>query len=264
MGELTAIIDLAGAGGLQWTLWVGLALLSSTAGFIKGITGFGYPMIMFSGLSLFFEPATAVACLTFPLLVVNIIQALQFGIRASIHEFRSSALLTIALCISIFLTAPLIHLLQPAQIFAIIGPTITFVAGLQVAGWKFRLAPSLHRFGAAVAGIGSGICGGFAGVWAPLVVIYLLALNIEKNRQILIQGVVYTIGSLALIAAHSRTGIFNSTTLPLSMTLIVPSLLGLWIGSKVLGKMNRKRFVVCTLILLIAAGINLIWRATTS
>ena len=261
MSEAFLFLSVSPAAEMDWPVWAALAMLSAGAGLIKGITGFGFPMIMFSGMSLFFDPAFTVACLTLPLLAVNILQALQFGVRAAFREARSSFVLTAALCVCIFAAAPLVTLMQPSHLFAVLGPTITIVALIQLAGWRFRLPERLRRPGAAVSGIAAGLSGGFAGVWAPLIVLYLLALDIEKNRQILIQGVVYTVGSFALIAAHARTGIVNSSTLPVSLVLVAPSLLGLLAGTLVLGKLNRKTFTVCTLVVLVAAGLNLIWRA---
>ena len=239
----------------------GLALLSLFAGLIKGLTGFAFPMIMFSGMSLMFDPADAVACLVFPLLAVNLIQALQFGFRAAVRETRANLLLAAALCVCIALAAPLVTILSPSALFAVLGPTITLVALVQLVGWRLTLPPRLHQTGAVATGVAAGICGGFAGVWAPLIVLYLLALEIEKQRQILIQGVIYTAGSLVLIGAHFRTGVVSPETLGLSAALIVPSLLGLGAGTWLLGKFDRRRFTTITLIVLIAAGLNLIWRA---
>ncbi len=239
----------------------GIAALALVAGLIKGITGFAFPMIMFSGMSLFFDPADAVACLVLPLLAVNLIQSLQFGYRAAVREARASFLLAAALCICIALAAPLVTVLSPSALFAVLGPTITLVALIQLAGWRFTLPPRLHKTGAAVTGVAAGICGGFAGVWAPLIVLYLLALNIGRQRHILIQGVTYTAGSLVLIAAHFRTGVISPESLGLSGALIVPSLLGLGAGTWLLGRINRQRFVTVTLCVLVAAGMNLIWRA---
>ncbi len=239
----------------------GIALLSLVAGLIKGFTGFAFPMIMFSGMSVFFDPADAVACLALPLLAVNLIQSLQFGYRAAIREVRASILLAAALCICIALAAPLVTVLSPSALFAVLGPMITLAALVQLAGWRFTLPPRFHKAGAAATGFAAGICGGFAGVWAPLIVLYLLALNLGKQRHILVQGVVYTAGSLALIAAHFRTGVISPESLRLSGALIIPSLLGLGAGAWLLGRVNRQRFVTVTLFVLVAAGLNLVWRA---
>jgi simple sugar transport system permease protein len=63
------------------------------------------------------------------------------------------------------------------------------------------------------------------------------------------------------ITVAFRTGVINTESLGLSGALIVPSLLGLGAGTWLLGRINRQRFVTVTLCVLVAAGMNLIWRA---
>lgn len=260
ISEFLDALNLA-MGESHLSLWFALFILSAFAGMIKGMTGFGFPMIMFSGMSLFFDPTKTVAYLTLPLLVVNILQAFQYGARAAIAEAKASVALTLTLCICIFLAAPLVTILPSESLFFILGPTITFVALIQLAGWKFKLPKHLHQKSAVATGVAAGLSGGFAGVWAPLIVLYLVALNIEKRRQILIQGVAYSFGSIALIAAHTQSGIIHSLTLSVSAILVIPSLLGLMIGAKILGRINQPTFIKVTLIVLVIAGLNLVGRA---
>lgn len=261
MNDIINLLSPSALGNIDFSLWLAITILVTIAGIIKGITGFGFPMIMFSGMTLFFDPNYTIAYVALPSLVVNTIQSLQFGIKAAVLAARASIILSATLCISIFAAAPLVNAMPPTHLFAILGSIITALALTQLVGLRFNLPPQMHRKGAAIAGVAAGFCGGFAGIWAPFVVIYLLALNMEKNRQVLIQGVVYTIGSLVLIAAHFRTGIVNITTLYVSAALVLPSLIGLTIGSLVLSRLDQQAFRVCTLIVLIVAGLHLIWRA---
>ncbi|MCY3880074.1 MAG: sulfite exporter TauE/SafE family protein [Rhodobacteraceae bacterium] len=244
-------------------LLIALICLALSAGFIKGITGFAFPMIMFSGMSVFLEPGEAVALLAFPLLAVNLLQAFQFGPAAARREIRACLPMTVALCIAIIAAAPLVNILEPAQLFTVLGLVITVTAAIQLVGVRLRLPAHLHRPGAIAAGIAAGFCGGFAGVWAPLIVLFLLALEIDKQTQIVRQGIIYSAGSLVLIAAHHRTGVLGAENLPLSLLLILPAVLGLGAGAIVLSRLNRTVFVKATLLVLIAAGINLLWRAVS-
>ena len=61
------------------------------AGLIKGMVGFGMPMILISGLSSVLPPDVALGWLILPTLVTNGWQALRQGVRAaweSIRRFR--------------------------------------------------------------------------------------------------------------------------------------------------------------------------------
>ena len=45
----------------------------------------------------------------------------------------------------------------------------------------------------------NGVLGGIAGIWGPLTVSYLMSLKIEKNEQIKVQGIMYSLGSIFLL-----------------------------------------------------------------
>jgi hypothetical protein len=119
-----------------------------------------------------------------------------------------------------------------------------------------------HRLRAEL-GIGAfaGVIGGISGVWGPPTVVYLTALNTPKVEQMRVQGVVYGMGAVTLLLAHINSGVLNPATLPLSLALVVPSVIGLGIGFAVQDRLDQARFKRLTLIVLVIAGLNLLRRA---
>ena len=99
-----------------------------------------------------------------------------------------------------------------------------------------------------------------AGTWGPTTVLFLLAINTPKTRQIVIQGVVYGLGSVSLLFAHLQSGILNAATAPLSIALLVPAVIGMWLGFQIHDRLDQQRFRQITLIVLVIAGVNLIRR----
>jgi hypothetical protein len=49
-----------------------------------------------------------------------------------------------------------------------------------------------------VVGLIAGALGGLTGTWGPPTVLYLIALETPKAKQLLVQGVVYGLGSISL------------------------------------------------------------------
>lgn len=229
-------------------------------GFIKGVTGFGFPMILISGLGLIFDPELAVSYLLFSLLMVNAVQMFQFEIGLILKAFVRYNRITITLCICLYLSSPLVLFLSKSFLFILLGFPITVIAILQLLGWKLKLSDHYQKPGEYITGIIAGLGGGFAGVWAPLVVTYLLSLDITKRENILAQGVIYFAGSIILIIAHLNTEVLNYKTIPMSIALIVPALLGLFFGIKVQNKLNSDRFRQFVQVILVLAGMNLIVR----
>jgi uncharacterized membrane protein YfcA len=109
-------------------------------------------------------------------------------------------------------------------------------------------------------GLLAGSLGGMTGTWGPPTVLYLIALETPKAKQILVQGVVYGIGSVSLLLGHVQSGVLNLTTLPFSVALVIPAFLGMRVGFAVSDRLNPELFRRITLIVLVLAGANLVRR----
>ena len=127
-----------------------------------------------------------------------------------------------------------------------------------------RLPPNPGRRVEAGIGAVAGFFGGISGVWGPPTVAMLTALDTEKTEQMRVQGVISGMGAVLLTGAHTASGVLNRETLPLSLSLIVPALLGLWIGFRLQDRIDQRLFRRLTLAVLIIAGLNLVRRGIVS
>ena len=98
------------------------------------------------------------------------------------------------------------------------------------------------------------------GTWGPPTVLYLIALETPRDRQMAVQGVIYGLGSVMLFLGHLRSGILNSETWGFSAVLVVPALFGMWLGFRLGDRFDQERFRRVTLLVLMIAGANLIRR----
>jgi len=142
----------------------------------------------------------------------------------------------------------------------VLGVPVVAPSALQISGARFRIPP--HRRRAAEWGVGAlaGGLGGLAGTWGPPTVLYLVALETPKARQFLVQGVVYGLGSVSLLAGHLQSGILDSVTAPFSAALALPAFIGMRIGFRIGDRLDPEVFRRLTLLVLIVAGANLIRR----
>ena len=90
---------------------------------------------------------------------------------------------------------------------------------------------------------------------------YLTALGTEKREQMRVQGVIYGLGAVALTLAHVGSGVLNTRTVWLSVLLLPPALLGMWIGKQAQDRIDQQAFRRATLLVLLVAGLNLVRRA---
>ena len=149
----------------------------------------------------------------------------------------------------------------PSQIFlGALGGVVTFFSLLQLVGWQLPIqGPSLRA--EITMGAVAGFLGGMSGVWGPPTVAYLTALNTPKRDQMRVQGVVYGLGAMALVFAHVISGILTLKTAAFSATLLIPAMVGMAIGTAVQDRIDQHLFKRITLIVLLAAGANLLRRA---
>ncbi len=231
------------------------------AGIVKGLVGFGMPMMMISLMAIVLPPDLALAGLILPTLVTNGMQALRGGAGAAWRAIVRFRVYLGVGCVFLLGSAQLVTILSQRTLFGIIGMAMIGFAALQLSGWKPRLPARLWPLEAGVAAV-AGFSGGLSGVWGPPTVAYLTAIDTPKAESVRVQGVIYGLGALALVGAHVQTGVLRVETASFSAALIVPAFAGMLIGQRVQDAVDQATFRRATLMVLVLAGANLIRRAT--
>lgn len=235
-------------------------LIAFAAGVVKGVVGFGMPMMILSGLSFFFPPQVALAGLILPTLFTNGWQALNQGKTAAIQTIKRFKIFLIFGGTAMIGSSQMITGIPEQILLGALGIIIVGFSLLLSQGWQLPQKGQGPKFEASLA-IVIGAIGGISGIWAPLTVAYLTATGTPKLDQIRIQGVIYGLGAVVLLVAHLFSRVLNEQTLILSASLIPPALLGMWLGRKINGRVSTKGFRAVTLLVLFIAGANLLRRA---
>ncbi len=244
-------------GPIYLALACGIALIS---GLVKGAVGFGMPMIMISGMGSFLSPELALAALILPTVTSNVWQALRGGWSAALFAVTSHWVFICSMLVLIVISANLVNVFSPTTLFLILGTMVSVFAVSQLADLRFEFSGRKQRPIEIIFGATAGFFGGLSGVWGPPTVAYLMALNIDKDENVRIQGVVYAAGSVVLLFSHMKTGVLNAANLPLAIWMIAPAMIGMALGVLVQNRLDQDRFRRATLLVLVFAGANLIRR----
>lgn len=247
--------------GMPPEIFVAVVAITLFASFVKGAVGFAMPMIMISGLASLLPAHEALAALILPTVVTNVFQSLRQGWGAAIASVRDWWRLIVSTCIFIALSSQLVLLIPQPVLLGALGVPIVLFAITQLLGWQLRFHARNRALAEVLTGAVGGFYGGLSGVWGPPTIALLLSLGVEKRENVRVQGVVYMIGAVILFAAHLRSGVLNAQTLPLSAVLVLPSLIGLWVGFRLHDWLDPARFRRWTLVILAVSGLNLIRRA---
>jgi uncharacterized membrane protein YfcA len=243
-------------------LALALALgITLAAGIVKGAVGFAMPLIMISGISSIMDPKLALAGIIVPIVVSNLWQTLRAGLGPAweaVVEFRRYLIIV---SLAIFAAAQGVALIPDQVFYAVLGIPVVVLCLIQLIGVRLSIPPHRRNLAEWIIGLISGLLGGFAGTWGPTTVLFLLAIDTPKKKQMVVQGVIYGLGSVVLLLAHLRSGILNAGTAPLSILLVLPAFIGMWIGFQIQDRLNATAFRKVTLIVLTIAGLNLVRKA---
>lgn len=247
--------------GLEtWQILVAIGV-TAFAGFVKGALGFAMPMIMMSVFGSVMPATVALAAMILPTLITNVQQSVRDGrgaAIASVVKFRLHiAMVAIFICVSAGFAAAMPQWLM----YGLLGVPITAFALWQLSGRPLVLNLRHRRRAEGISGVVGGLYGGISGIWGPPLIVYLLSIGTEKREQIRVQGVVFLIGAVVLTVAHLASGLLNAQTLPFSVLLCVPALVGMQAGFALQDRLDVAQFRRWTLILLILTGLNLVRRA---
>ena len=236
------------------------AFAGLTAGLVKGVVGFGMPMILMSSLAIFMPIHTALAALILPTLLTNLQQAREQGLNRATPLMSKHKIFIVAMVILIFISAVQMPHLPQQFLLGTLGILIVSFSFFQMSGYKFSLSAgdccTQFVFGS-IAGVAGGLCGAFG----PPTVAYLTAINTPKDEQMKLQALIYGTGATLMFFGHMTSGIFNLSTAPLSGFLMIPCVFGFWIGSRIRDTFDQDMFRKVTLVFLIVVGANLIRRA---
>ena len=236
-----------------------IIIIGFIAGIVKGIVGFALPMILITGLSVFIPIEQALASLILPTIITNFIQSFTISKSSFFTTIINYKVFLFFSSIFLILSSQFYLLFSAESIMGFIGIILFAYTFSQILG--FHLKFTNNQFLTVIIGSVNGVLGGISGIWGPLTVSYLMSLKIEKNEQIKVQGIIYSLGSILLLIGHLYSGIFNKYTFSLSIALVPLCIAGLFIGSIIRNKIKQNTFKTFTLIMILIASINLMKKA---
>lgn len=221
---------LAGFSALQIAVAVAATL---GAAFIRGLTGFGFGILLVPILALTLTPVQAV-------LAINIMAGLLAltDWRLILREAERSSVVTISVLV-LLATAPGLMLLAATP-----QPLARFLIALVALSAFFAIL--LPRRGAelpgklttGMVGLSAGVLTGFAAMPGPPVVPYYVGRDIPRIRAKASMIAIFGVAAFAGVGSGAAIGILESRVVLLGLLLFPLVLLGNWIGSLAFGKVS--------------------------
>ncbi len=184
---------------LQWDLLI-VAAIGGVAGLTRGFTGFGAGALAIPLISLVWTPAEAVAVVLMWSMISIVL--LTPGAVPHVKWVEVLPLSTAAVLVTPLALQVLVHG-DPDALRDLIAVVVLFLAGMQLAGFRYR-GPR-GALPAATAGALGGLITGFTGMGGLPMALYMLAgpYNVATTRAniLMMTAVVATVALITLIAS---------------------------------------------------------------
>ena len=230
--------------------WIAAIAVALIAGIVHGYSGFGGALLMVPILSLFIEPAHAVAATIVSGFVGQLRLAYQAARMAHWKEcgpFVLGGILVMPVGAYILMTSDT-HVVR-----RLVGLSTLIASCILLTGWAYRG----RRTAAAAAFFGGLSCviNGATGQGGPLAVAYFIAApkDADAQRANIISAIfVMIIASLVLLIL---TGIITPAVFIFGLALSIPHACGIWAGNRLFSLIPKQNYKRLTILLLMVAGL---------
>jgi uncharacterized membrane protein YfcA len=239
----TYVVDSLAAALLQPPTLGILALVAGAfvlGGLVKGLLGVGLPLVVVPLLALVIPSPKAIALMGIPILLTNVWQAADGGHVG--YALRRFATLLVPMMITTALTVRLTLGLPASTLNTLVAAALLLAIALMVWHPKLDIAPRSERRWGVVVGTLTGALGGVSSLMGPLVISYLVALGLDRERFIGSISIIYLAGALPLYLSMTALGVFGIPEAILSTFALAPVFAGMALGKRMRRHVSESAF----------------------
>ncbi|WP_236177410.1 sulfite exporter TauE/SafE family protein [Pseudomonas qingdaonensis] len=225
------------------------------AGTVKGVIGLGLPTVAMGLLGLAMSPAQAAALLIVSSTVTNLWQLAAGGhLRALLRRLWPMQLM---IFIGTLLGSVWLGIDSGAWAAHALGVALLVYALYGLCHPGLHLAPRHERWLGPLCGLVTGIITAATGVFVIPAVPYLQALGLHREQMVQALGLSFTVSTLALAVGLAGQGALGGEALGASLVVLIPALLGMWLGQCLRQRISAVLFKRCFFIGLALLGAHL-------
>lgn len=230
----------------------------TVAGFAKGVTGMGLPLVATPLLAGVFGPRAAVVIVTIPIFAANSILLLQGWRRLEV--LRGVVPIVLASAAGTIVGVNLLALLDQ-RTFAILISAIVVVfllrgdrlIGADPGSRRARLLGPLI-------GLIGGVLQGTTSIASPLVGSYFHARRLDRHAYVIVLAAIFELNAVIQLVGYALLGLYTPEVVAIGLVGLVPTLVALAAGIAARARMDQRRFRQLILVLLVLSVVNLLAR----
>jgi hypothetical protein len=225
-------------------------------GVVKGVIGLGLPSICLALLTLAIDLPSAMALILAPSFFTNIWQIFAGGNTRAIFV-RVWPFLSMA-TVSVWFGAMSLTRLNLELLAALLGLLLIIYAIVNLCGLGFTVKKNHEVWVGPLMGTINGIFAGMTGSSVVPGVMFLQAINLQKNEFIQAMGMLFALSILALAFALGRNNFLTAELAVTSTVAMLPALVGMAIGQKIRQRLPEQLFRNVFFISLLVLGLYIL------
>jgi uncharacterized membrane protein YfcA len=210
-------------------LFLTIGIAFTLAGFVKGVIGMGLPTVAMGLLGLIMTPAQGAAILVIPSIVTNTWQLLAGPSFVRLLKRLWSFLLCI--CLGVWSGFGLMRPENADFATTALGTVLVIYGLLGLFRVRFSVPPRAETWLSPLMGYMTGVVAAATGVFTVPGVIYVQAMNLERDDLIQALGLMFSISTFALAVNLFRDGMLQLAILPVSLAALLAAALGMTAGT---------------------------------
>jgi len=239
-----------------------IALVAITfllAGIVKGVVGFGLPIVALAMLANTLGLKTAIALIVAPAIAMNAWQAAAGGA----HKVILARIWTMLLpaCAFVWIGAGLLADADARLATGLFGVMLTLYTAYSLVRAQITPPRSWEPWLTPVIGALSGVAYGLTGSLMVPGVIYLQALGFDRNTLVQALGITFLLMTLALALSLFGHGLLHAQLGLLSVLALVPACIGMFVGQSFRHRISEQLFQKIFFWSLLIVGIYMTVRA---
>ena len=235
------------------------ALAVLVAALVKGAVAFGFPLVATPLLALAVGVKTAVAVSIIPNIAMDTVQLVRRG--HAVATVRRMASLIAFSMLGMWLGTRLLAVLPGRIATLVLGVFVLVFAAINVSGVTLRVPTAWERWLSPPVGLVAGVLGGLTNVPGTPMVLYFVALGMDKYEFVRAVAVTFIVVKVVQLAAVAWYGLLDFHLFVVSLGFTVIALGGFAVGLQLQDRLPARVFNSAVLAFLIAIGLWLIVRS---
>jgi len=232
------------------------------AGFVKGVLGFGFPIIALVVLTLTIGLIDALAIIIVPTLATNIWQAVSGPhLRAVL---RRMWLYFLVAAVGVLTTSQYLTVVNVNWLTALLGAVLFFFAVSRLLDFHITVPREKEPILSVLLGACNGALTGLTGSFMVPSVLYMQALGFPKDMLVQAMGFFFALSTLMLTISLGSNDLIDAQEVRLSVLALAPAFAGVYLGRWTRNRIDEESFQKIFLFAVLALGAYLVWRSANS